>query len=153
MQRGRWRFPATPNPLAANPDINPGVAVATSGALQVGNNTGAGGTDFLTWNGTVATGLLGPNPVNYTFTFLQPSDTVNDVTLNPQTVEDLIVGTTTIAFAGGTGGFSGQGTVTAAPEPGTMIALTGLVAAGAGIGIRRRFKKGQAEDQDEAADA
>jgi hypothetical protein len=138
---GTLAFPATPNPLVANPDVNPGVAVATTGNLAIGNDSGLGGTDFITWNGTVAPGLLGPNFVNYTFTFIQPGDTVNDVTLNPDTVKDLIRGQTSIAFAGGTGGFSAPGTVVAAPEPSSMIALTGLVAGGVGFGIRRRMKR------------
>ncbi len=153
LTNGTLAFPATPNSVVANPDVNPGVIVPTSmGSLTIGNDTGAGGTDFITATGIVDPGLLGPNQVRYTFTFTQPGNTVGDLSLNPDSVKDLIRGSTSIAFNGGTGGFSGSGTVVGAPEPSSMIALTGLVVGGVGFGIRRRVKK-KAEQTEQVADA
>ncbi|MCA9140788.1 MAG: PEP-CTERM sorting domain-containing protein [Planctomycetales bacterium] len=135
--------------LAFKPTLtNPNVIVPlepTFGGLQINNNGGPMGQDFFTFTGRVNGPLLGPNNVNFSFTFLKPADTVSSVDLNPTSLASLIAGPSVqIAFAGGSGGFSGTGLVRGAPEPSTMIALCGLVVGGCGVGYRRRLRKAQA---------
>ncbi|WP_161604455.1 PEP-CTERM sorting domain-containing protein [Roseiconus nitratireducens] len=144
---GTLSFPATPNSNTSNTDPNPAVSVMTIGQVAIGNNTGAGGTDFFSFNGNVPTGMLGPNQVNFSFTFTKPGDTLDSNELTPEAIATLVSGQTSVAFSGGTGGFSGQGVIRGAPEPSTMIALTGLVVGGCGIGYRRR-KQSRSEDSE-----
>ncbi|MEO1617956.1 MAG: hypothetical protein AAFV88_19030, partial [Planctomycetota bacterium] len=123
INSGTLRFPATPNGSTTNPNIEPAVTVPLDisvGGVTVANNAGPMGEDFFQFTGRVSAGLLGPNNVNFAFTFLKPADTIDSVDLNPTSIGLLVSGQTTIAFSGGTGGFSGQGFIRGAPEPGTM---------------------------------
>lgn len=136
--------------LAFKPTLSqPNVIVplnSSIGGLQISNNGGVGGQDFLTFTGRVDATQLGPNNVNFSFTFLKPSDTVTSVDLNPTSLATLIAGPPVlISFTGGAGGFSGTGLVRGAPEPSTMIALCGLVVGGCGVGYRRRQQKAKSE--------
>lgn len=140
---GTLTFPSTPNGNTSNPDVNPEVSVATTGTIRVRNDFGPGVEDIFGFSGTVAAGLLGPNFVNYNFSFLNPSDTVTSTDLSPASIQLLVNGETSIAFSGGPNGFRGNGVIRGAPEPTTMIALCGLVVGGCGVGYRRRKKKSQ----------
>ncbi len=144
---GTLTFPSTPNPSTSNPDSNAEVTVATTGTLRVRDNFGTTPQDIAAFSGTVAAGLLGPNFVNYNFSFLNPPDTVSSTDLSPASLAVLINGETTIAFSGGPNGFRGDGTIRGAPEPATMAALTGLVLGGCGVGYRRR-KRRRAEEEE-----
>lgn len=131
---GTWIFPASGS--------NSLVSVATSGGIQIKDNSVSG--DTFKFNGNVALGLLNPTAqVNYTFTFTNPVDTISSETVTEENIEQLIVGQTMISFNSPT--VFGVGSIRAAPEPSTMIALTGLIAGGCGIGYRRRMKAKTAE--------
>ncbi|MEM6468552.1 MAG: hypothetical protein AAF802_03210 [Planctomycetota bacterium] len=144
INSGTLRFPATPNGSTSNTNVESAVVVpldVSVGGLTVANNMGPMGEDLLNFTGRISAGLLGPNNVNFSFTFLKPGDTIDSVDLNPTSIGLLVTGQTSIAFSGGAGGFSGQGSIRGAPEPATMIALTGLVVGGCGVGLRRRIRK------------
>lgn len=148
---GMFIFPSTPNANTTNPISEPEVTVATTGTIRVRNDFGPSVQDIFGFSGTVAAGLLGPNSVNYNFSFLNPSDTITSPDLSPSTVSALIRGETSIAFSGGPNGFRGTGVIRGAPEPSTMLALCGLVVGGCGVGYRRkiRAKKEEAADQED----
>ncbi|MCS7471462.1 hypothetical protein NZK35_32850 [Stieleria sp. ICT_E10.1] len=143
---GVFTFLSTPNAGTTNSNSHPKVTVAASGNISLGNNSGPGGTDVFVYNGQVAAGLLGPNNVNFAFSFTKPSDTITMGGVTPDNIAPLVSGQSSIAFIGGAGGPNGVGTIRGAPEPSTMIALTGLVAGGCGIGYRRRMKAKNAEE-------
>lgn len=147
---GTFTFPATPNGLVPNPDTNPQSIIAMSGNLSVANDFG--GNDIFAFSGEVAAGLLGVNKVIFNFSFLKPDTTIDSAIASPENIAKLIAGQTTIGFTGGGGPgiFRGEGVIRGAPEPSTMIALTGLIAGGCGIGYRRRKKgKNDTESSDE----
>ena len=136
-------FPATPNPNTTNTNVEASALVmldTSVGGITVANNLGPGGEDFFRFVGRVAAGGLGPNNVDFSFTFLNPSDTITNNDVNPTNIATLLTGQTSIAFSGGAGGFSGSGMIRGAPEPSSMIALCGLVIGGCGVGYRRRLK-------------
>lgn len=147
---GMFTFPATPNGSVANPDVNPTSVIPMTGNLSVANDFG--GNDIFTFGGQVAAGLLGANSVNFNFSFLNPDTTIDSPDATPENIAKLISGQTTISFSGGGGPgiFRGEGVIRGAPEPSTMIALTGLIAGGCGIGYRRRMKtKADTDSADE----
>jgi len=150
---GEITFLATPNPGTSNPLTNPPVTVPVTGGISLGDNSGPGGTDVFVYNGSIAATLLGPNNVNFSFSFTKPSETITSGGVTPDNIAPLISGQSSIAFIGGAGGPNGVGVVRGAPEPSTMIALTGLVIGGCGLGYRRRIKttasKESATDADE----
>lgn len=132
---------------ASGPD--PAASYATSGGMVIEDNTGAGGTDVFRLTGLIAAGDFGPTQVNYSFEFLNPAGTVNSVAINEASIQALIGGQATISFVGS--GTSVSGGITGAPEPSSMIALTGLVIGGCGIGYRRRNKSAKDAEQDQDA--
>lgn len=140
---GTMTFPATPNANTTNPNTHPTSIIPLTGSLSVSNNFM--GSDIFTFGGFVDPGLLGTKAVNFNFAFLNPTTTISTPVANPTTIAALISGQTAINFSGGggVGTFGGAGVIRGAPEPSTMIALTGLVAGGCGIGYRRRLKKAQ----------
>ena len=148
---GQFDFRTTPNP-GGTPDPYPGVSAVTSGFITVADNNGQGGTDSFTFNASIPAGEISNNgsPVNYSFTFLKPNDTIDSNAVNPLNIEKLIAGETFIAFANPQ--ITANGSIRGAPEPATMVALTGLVLGGCGVGYRRR-RKAKAEKDSEEADA
>ena len=95
--------------------------------------------------GAIAATQLGPTNVSFAFSFTKPSDTVTSGAVTPENIAPLVGGMSTFAFVGGAGGPNGVGTIRGAPEPNTMIALTGLIAGGCGIAYRRRRVKAASE--------
>lgn len=128
---------------------DPQVTVATTGNIALANNGGTSGEDVFSVDGIVAAGLLGPTVSKYIFDFVKPSSTVSSNNLSPMAVAKMISGPTTINFKSGP--VRELGVVRGAPEPNTMIALSGLVIGGCGIGYRRRLRnKERAADDSEA---
>ncbi|WP_147868857.1 hypothetical protein [Stieleria maiorica] len=112
------------------------MTVATSGEFALANNAGTSGEDIFSVDGTIAAGLLGPTITRYTFAFVKPTNTVGSDDLNPLTLSKMIAGPTSMNFKSGP--LRAMGVIRGAPEPNTMIALSGLVIGGCGIGYRRR---------------
>ncbi|WP_145209179.1 hypothetical protein [Planctomycetes bacterium TBK1r] len=118
---------------------DPQVTVATTGNFAMANNAGTSGQDIFSVDGIIAAGLLGPSVSRYTFAFVKPTNTISSNNLSPLAVAQMIAGPTSINFKSGP--VRGFGVVRGAPEPNTMVALSGFVIAGCGIGYRRRLKK------------
>ena len=139
-------FPATPNVNTTNMDVNPAFNIATMGTINISNNMM--GVDQFTFNGSFGANEIGTNPVFFSFSFTNPTDTIDNNMATPENIEMLVNGQTSISFqgGGGVGAFTTQGVIRGAPEPSTMIALTGLVCGGCGIGYRRRMKRKAAEE-------
>ena len=119
-----------------------------NGDITVVNNNGPGGTDAFLFNGNAPTGGLDPaHQVNFSFTFTKPMNTISSISVDPVNIAKVIRGQTSISFTSPT--VSGVGVIRGAPEPSTMIALTGLIAGGCGIGYRRRIKAKEAAEAEE----
>ncbi len=146
---GAFEFPATPNTGTSNPNSHPPIMALVNGNITVANNNGPGGTDSFQFNGNTPAGQLNPTlPVNFSFTFTNPVSTISSTSVDPVNIAKLIGGQTSISFTSAT--VSGVGVIRGAPEPSTMIALTGLIAGGCGIGYRRRMKAREAAEAEES---
>lgn len=144
-------FPATPNADTPNPSTHPDFSVVSAGNLSVADNFM--GSDIFTFGGFIPAGDIGSKDVNYSFSFLNPTDTIDAPIANSENIAKLINGQSTINFSGGGGAgvFTASGVIRGAPEPSTMIALTGLIAGGCGVGYRRKMNaKAKGEDSEKA---